>query len=722
MSRAGEGGRLKKRNCCLTCAVVTFIFLIIFVAALYIGGSIMFKTYVSPKIGGLELNDAIALAANVFSGKETKADYTEADLDDFYSGLSEAMFLSEKDENELEYELVPDEKRATLAPAPAAAEKEGSSEKEKITYDEDAAYTAFCKLSSQNRYALLPTDVKAALTIEEYSHLAGEEAAAVAARDKVGLKTYRLSLNALLGDMDFGAEDFSMDAALERSLSSLAFDFDRLATYDYKNAAAESNEKLTSFVLNGREVGAFINDILTFMLSSESSPLTSELKDKIPEGVDIASFFKVASVKIVNTPLAVVNNEQLLNQKDTALGISISIRTRELVKAALETEEMKKNLSDVPAFALNLIPNLVPKFYSLHATVYPLAEEGDKREVVLMLNKPSEKNAQRLATLLNALLADDAPENTTFLGGINDQVVSVFSDINKTVKIAFQPSEDREGNKKDADGNYYSEMKIMTWDTVVSLIDNSGEISAHDVFTILKCLYDTYSESEIPVLTPKILEDNMDAFTADFAKKYGVNSSFFDENNIISDPSALSGVVNELSLKGEGFELKQDNEAMRAELPVGALAYLLKSMLSGEEAEEENSSVSADAPDSSTEESSGMDFLKDFPFDISEMIIREEATTGETKIFSLEIGISLALSDLVGKMTESEGENKDDVTSKLVKKLMPQGKLFFALKIYISESKENGETVHRVGTPPKPALLKGFTKAIERFHKLHMPP
>ena len=96
MARTNGEGRLKKHSCCLTCSIVCLVLLIVFIVALYVGGTVMFRTYVSPHIGGLSLNDAIALAANVLSGKEAKATYTEEDLDDFYSGLSDAMFLSDK--------------------------------------------------------------------------------------------------------------------------------------------------------------------------------------------------------------------------------------------------------------------------------------------------------------------------------------------------------------------------------------------------------------------------------------------------------------------------------------------------------------------------------------------------------------------------------------------------------------------------------------------------
>ena len=283
MSRTNGEGRLKKRNCCLTCSIICFIILVIFNVALYVGGSIMFKTYVSPHIGGLDLNDAIALAANVLSGKEAKTTYTEADLDSFYSGLSDAMFLSDKTENELEYELVPEDARRALAasaPSVSAAEEEASSEEE---YDEDAAYDAFCLKLPADRYALLADETRALITLEEYSALAGTSDAAVAARKKVGLKTYRLSIDAIMKDMKFGAEDFDAGKALEKSLSSLEFNFDSLENYDINNAAAEQNEKFTTFSVNGNQASAFINDVIAYLLTAENSPLTSSLKDTIPE-------------------------------------------------------------------------------------------------------------------------------------------------------------------------------------------------------------------------------------------------------------------------------------------------------------------------------------------------------------------------------------------------------------------------------------------------------
>ena len=677
MSRAGEGGRLKKHNCCLTCSIICFILTIIFFAALYVGGTIMFKTYVSPHIGGLTLNDAIGLATNVLSGKEAEVTYAEEDLDSFYSGLSEAMFLSDKTEDELEYELVSDEKRATLAPASvAAAEEEAGAE---ASYDEDAAYAAFLLLSKDNRYALLTDEVKGKLSLAEYSALAGTGDAAVAARKKVGLKTYRLSLDALLGEMDFGAEDFSPETALEKSLSSLDFNFDTLVNYDIDNAAAQSNEKFTTFSVNGKQVSAFINDVLTYFLSSKNSPLTSVLKDSIVKDLDVNAYFKVASVTIMNSPLATKNGEALYDQKDTALGISISLQLRDMVKAALETEDLKKQLDGVPDFALNLIPNLVPKHFSVHATVYPLAPAEDKREVVLMVNKPSEKNAQRLSTLLNALLSKDGESATeTFLGGINNQVSSVFTSVNETVKINFIASKDKEGNPlKDDKGNTYSEMKIMTWETVLSLIDKEGRLSAHDVFTMLKCLYiSTDRPSEIA------LDASFTDFKSDMSSKYGVSGTFLDEHNIFSTED-LGGMIENIDLSTVDFT--KSNEQMRVRLSAEALAAFMKKMMTDEGGE----SVAAAEED---EGGSPADLLKGLDPKVCGIEIKKVSEKNGVEVYSFELIFAADLADMLRDQIPNEG-----VAADLTRKILPKQSSYFGIMIYLSEYTDGDKVVHKVG-------------------------
>lgn len=674
MSRTNGEGRVKKHNCCLTCSIICFVLLLVFLVALYVGGTIMFKTYVSPHIGGLGLNDALALAGNVLSGKETKTAYAEEDLDSFYSGLSDAMFLSDKNENELEYELVPEATRATLAPLSAA--EEGSSEGGSYSYDEDAAYAAFCLKLPADRYNLLPEETRAKITLQEFSALAGDTDAAVANRKKVGLKPYRLSINALMEDMEFGAEDFDAGKALEKSLSSLEFNFDSLAEYDINNAAATQNEKFTTFSVNGKQVSAFINDVISYLLTAKNSPLTSSLKDTIPEDISLPDYVKVASVTIMNTPLATANGEAIYDQKDTALGVAVSIRLRDAVKAVLSTDEVKKQLADVPSFAVNLIPSLVPKFFSASLTVYPLAPEGDGREVVVTLNKPSDKNSRRLATLVNALFAkDDSDATKTFFGELNDKVVSAFSSVNETVKINFIASKDAEGNPlKDEKGNTYSEMRIMTWQTVLSLIDKEGRLSAHDVLTMLKCLYisnDTHTEIDT--------DTAMNGFKTDMTEKYGVERAYLDEINVLNT-SDLSGIVEHIDLGG--IDLKEDNEQMRVHLSAEALAAFMKKYVT-----DKDTSVAA-----AEESSSSM--LDGLELDICDVTIQKVSEKGGVTIYSFELGLLVDMQKMVEDKLPTDG-----VAGTLSKKLLPKNSSYFCIKLYLSEyhDAETDKLMHKVG-------------------------
>ncbi len=667
MSRTNGEGRLKKRNCCLTCSVICFVLLIVFVVALYVGGTILFKQYVSPHIGGLELNDAIALATNVLSGKEAKTTYTEADLDSFYSGLSDALFLSDKSENELEYELVPEDKRMTLAASSelSAAEEDG--------YDEDAAYDAFCLKTPAERYALLSDETRALLTLEEYSALALATDGAKAARDKVGLKTYRLSIETLMKDMDFGAEDFDAGKAMEKTLSSLEFNFDSLADYDIYDAAAEQNEKFTTFSVTSNQASAFINDAIDYLLTAEGSPLTSFLKDSLPVEIPLADYVTVASVEIMNTPLATKNGEAIYDQKDTALGIAVSIRLRDVVKAALATDELKSKLSGVPDFAVNLIPTLVPQFFSANVTIFPLAPEEDEREIIVTINKPSEKNAERLAILLNALLGDGEDASRSFFMTINDEISSTFASINETVKINFVPTKDADGNVlKDEKGNTYSSMKIMTWQTVLSMLDDDGKLSAHDMLTMLKCLYISKSTHT------KIDTDTaMEAFKTDMSAKYGVEKAFLDDNNIFSG-DALGELAEHIDIGG--IELKEDNAAMKVRLAAEALAAFMADF------------ISSDSTAAAEEDGSSM--LEGLDLTITDVTIDLVSDEGGVLVYSFEVGILVDLEKLLEDTLPSEG-----IEGTLSKKLLPKNDAYLCVKMYISEytDAESGHLKHKVG-------------------------
>ena len=674
MARTNGEGRLKKGNCCLTCSIICFILLIVFIVALYVGGTIMFRTYVSPHIGGLELGDAIALAANVLSGKETKATYTEKDLDDFYSGLSDAFFLSDKSENELEYELIPEETRATLAPSVpgvSAAEEEGET-----SYDEDAAYDAFCLKTPDQRYALLPDDIRALLTQAEFSALAAETEAAAAARKKVGLKTYRLSFDSLMEGTDFDALSHDPSKVLDKTLSSLAFNFETLENYDIENSAAEQNEKFTTFSVTGNQASAFINDILTHFLTMEGSPLTSMLQEYVSESLDLSSYVKVSSVTIMNTPLATAGDEALFDQKDTALGVAVSIALRDLVRAALKTQALTERLSGVPSFALNMIPSLVPKHFSASLTVYPLSNEEDGREIAVTVNKPSEKNAKRIATLVNALLAKEDSEKTYF-GALNDMISSYFKSINEKVKINFVPTKDREGNPlKDDSGNTYSSMRIMTWQTLLSLFNKNDVLSAHDLMTMLKCLY-VSKDAHLELDT----DTAMNAFKSDMSAKYGVETDYLTDHNVFSTED-LTGMVEHIDISSIVF--KENVDEMRVHLSAEALAAFMKKFVT-------EATVSA----AEEEESSSKSLFEGLDPTITNVTIEKLSEEAGTSVFSFELGLLVDFRTLV----EDQLSGLDETADKLVQKIFPKNDIFLCIKLYLSEyiDTDTDKLMHKVG-------------------------
>ena len=480
-------------------------------------------------------------------------------------------------------------------------------------------------------------------------------------------------------DADFGAEDFDVGKTLEKSLSSLEFNFDTLENYDIDNAAAEQNEKFTTFSVNGKQVSAFINDLVTYLLSAENSPVLDMIKGVLPAGLHVEDYIKVASVTIMNTPLATADGAAIYDQKDTALGIAVSIRLRDLVKAAMQTEEIKDKLSSVPSFALNLIPSLVPKFFSASVTVYPLAPEADNREVVVTVNKPSEKNAKRLATLVNALLSgkDDADPSRTFFAVINDKVSSTFSSINETVKINFVPSKDKNGEPlKDEKGNAYSEMKIMTWDTVLSLIAKDGNVSAHDILTMMKCLHisnDAHSELDT--------DTALSAFKTDMSGKYGVDNEYLKEINVLSTDD-LSGMAEHIDLST--VNLKENNEEMRVRLSAEALAAFMKQYV-----------TKTDDAVAAAEEGGSSSLFEGLTLKISNVTIKKEEEKDGVSVYSLELGLLVRLQEMLENMLPSDG----GIGETLFKKLLPKEDSYFCIKLYLSEyhDAESDKLVHKVG-------------------------
>ena len=87
----------KGRNGCASCLIRIVVLIVITLGALYGGGFFAWKQYVQPKVG-VSFNDALALVGSTYIAKDKDIvtnGFEEKDLDGFYDGLSDALFLSD---------------------------------------------------------------------------------------------------------------------------------------------------------------------------------------------------------------------------------------------------------------------------------------------------------------------------------------------------------------------------------------------------------------------------------------------------------------------------------------------------------------------------------------------------------------------------------------------------------------------------------------------------
>jgi len=677
MSRAGKSGRLKKRNCCLTCSIVCFIIFIVFIATLFVGGTILFNKFVSPYIGGLTLNDALALSANALSGEDAESNYDEKDLDGFYSELSHTLYLKDKTQLELEYELVPDAKRRSLLD-PDGAQSTGD-------YDEAAAYETYCSLIPASRYNLAETD----LTEEEFLSLEASEAS----RDKAGLKNYRLDLGAIISNA-LSSEDEMTDVLMD-DLSNMVFSFDTLRDYQIiygdddpeKEAKEANNHKLKVFTVNERQTGAFLNDILNNLLGSEMAK--NLMKEGLSTELDLSEHIRIASVTIANNPLLSTGKSAAYDDKNkTMLAATLSVDVREIVNKVITSDAMQEQLAAVPSFAVKAIPNLVPKHFSVNVTVYPFAEEDAHQEMFIMMNKMSEKNGERLSTLLNALLTNDADSTRTFLCGVNDQVVATFHTVNDIVPLEFIPT-------KDLEGNDVSGFELMTWQAVKNLVVSATGASADafsvdDILIVLKGIFIT-READAPLNTTAAIN----IFKQDMYRNYGLDLNFFEESSLSTE--ALSDLTKHINIAGIDYTLPDGDIAnfdaknldMRVRLPAEAIAGLLKQRFSALLSKVGSSSSASNASDPSSLAGMGLSVstLRLVKIKKDDELYREDCD-----VYRLDVGVSLDLAAIIRGKTEESNYIRTLFSG------VTENPFSLTVEIYLSEREADGKITHAVGS------------------------
>ena len=98
--RSRRNGRGKNRSCCSSCIISIVVLFVITLGAIYGGGWFAWHTYAEPNVG-VSFNAALGLIGSTYIAKDKDIvtnPFEEKDLDGFYSGLSQALFL-DKDVN-----------------------------------------------------------------------------------------------------------------------------------------------------------------------------------------------------------------------------------------------------------------------------------------------------------------------------------------------------------------------------------------------------------------------------------------------------------------------------------------------------------------------------------------------------------------------------------------------------------------------------------------------
>jgi len=715
MARTNGEGRLKKRHGCVTCLIINLVVLAIFIAAIFIGGSILFKSYVSPQIGGVTLSEALSLMGKLMRGKEAKIAYTEEDLDEFYSDLSSSLFLADKDAATLQYELVDDNAKRSLAEGSvSAAEEEGESGASSSSYDKSAAWRAFQDLTDAERFDLLSTELKTKFgnSVTTFANI--DQPAQENLRKELGLKLYPISVERIMTELFPSGESKSEESgdtssdALENFLLSLDFDFENIL-----GAENFLQSKYESITVSANGAAAFINDIVSFLVGNENSPLRDSLKD-LPAGVKLTEYVKVASVKIAIKPYK-VGDEYFYLRNDVALGVTLNLKLRDMVNALLSSDEMQQNLAGVPDFAKSIIPSLIPKNFSVSSTLYPFDTEG-RQTAEVTFNGATEKQSKTLSRILGALIGDPNKEDGTTETA--DGYVDFFMEVNKIVVQTIQgiesgEIEDENGNTEpsgtpqirfdfvetkdgenyvtDSAGNHVAELKIMTFDTLLGMLNQQlglskndpNALTTDDVFTVLKCLY-VHKESEKGAIS-----QDTTALSAELQNKYGLSLDALT--------AALSGNTDELlsafDIANMAFDKTTDVSDMDLHISAENFVALLLTFVGEMDKGGASESVSA-----AEEEGMGdiLETLAALDLQICEAKISQ--MPGEENVFYFEFSLKVDIAAFIKKSVMGDAENSDDITTILIDKVLPSKATFLGLRVCFSQAETDGVITHKVGT------------------------
>ncbi len=648
--------RIKKRKvpACVTCCLVMLCICVVFTVGVVIAANVVFNTNVSPLIGGVKLNECISLLNGALHSNRddlVKEEYTQEDLNDFYTKLNSALYQADMTEEEY------------------ISRYNALSEDEKAEYGSLDAY----KEAHPHRVDLEVID-----SVLNLGDLIGGSNS-----DDGYIEESELSAAGEEG------EESTDNETLEALFKELSFSFNDLKDYPYKDS---EDYEYTTFQVKDKEVAALIGDIVSFVFKYvDLSQSISQLA-----GVDLSNYAGVPQVIFSDVSL----EGDGTNPK---LYITVELELRKLVSDIVTPMLVEQG---IPEFAINAVKAILPEEFFVSLETYP---EDDSKEVTVYINNFNNTQSDNLKKIVNALLGDVnlfpdessdeeidqdiavSPENTgNVFSQVNAKIVEVFDKINDYMPIEFI-----------AEGETDMTLRISHIQGLLQIAglfdvnDIENSITPHEFMTTLRCLLDEASASNYAD------GETLESLYIQIEKKYGIADEYWNDNSLF-DTETLSNITSEIHLDNVEFN---ENADMKVNITDRELTTLITEAVQSGLFNQTDESVSA----AEDEEESSSSILKSITFDsiyivangnetITNPYTREDGdniitvNSGHCEFYQIYATVRVNIADLLF----AESEESSSAMMNSLQKALPEG-LSFALILNIKDVfDESNELADRV--------------------------
>ena len=677
-------GRSRSLICCTVCLIV----FVVFNAALIGGAVLAFNHFVSPYIGGVKFGEVVSLLSGISTGaKEEKVvteGYAEEDLDRFYAELNTKLYQHVKTDAELEadYNALPQEEKDAISPE---------------------------EYFAKNKYTITISKIMEMLPMLDQGESggAGGEMASLSDRQREAVDNYVRSLEAST-DVGDGTETGTENEALTALLKELEFDFSPILDYDH--TADGEDEALTTFQIDGKQIGALVNDVLTALLdtalqqANNASGEGAESTGGIDlSGLPLSEFFRVPQVILsyANERPGADAEESVVDayEKSVFMALTLQLKIHDFLNHEAVTAMFSDAMASMGApeqmngIVPGFIKGLLPKQLFLTVGIYPL---DNTRDLYVRFNSMNDKQVGILSKVVNSLTETlgfsllpeedtegegpqyDVPEDAPFLTQVNAMVGGLLQGVTETVPVSFVPVGE-EGNR--------AGLRLAHIQMLLSLMgiynpeDIENSVTPHAFLSTLKCLLDE-KKAELGYT-----EEDLNLLYAELEAKYGVNKEYWEEHSLLEE-DAINDLPAQIAISNVDFN--QPSSVMRVNLYDSQLAALVADAIesgllmagSGEVA------AAAEGEGAPAGDNVLLDALHFKQINIE--LVETHPVKGE--LYRVGAVASISLADLMGAFL-AEGDNPIVET---LAEALPEG-ITLGINLYIQQTGSGEDLVRVIG-------------------------